>query len=291
MELANHVIKTITKGLEDLCWKECVWLPKCFSLNVRMLYGMLYECDLNNSTKRAAGGLVNRAGSDYHEMAEVGQENCRAYECRYKQVLQDGWFRLDSSSLKFFKENKNWTEAVDHCKSIGGNLVSITSVYKDGFVYEVVAKELQDTENRANMKIRHRNPSQHRKPKISVAASRITSLDAGKEHQVCWAYNEGRLVNISCFQRAPCRSVTQLKVKCLNISTDPRFVRSNQMLDVHIKRLKRSGKDNIIDKPYIEDKDLQKLKSSTAFSLSSSLSLLQNVFYIILHFCKGGRED
>ncbi|KAK3711141.1 hypothetical protein QZH41_010689 [Actinostola sp. cb2023] len=115
MELASHVIKTVTKGLEDLCWKECVWLPKCFSLNVRMLYGMSYECDLNNSTKLAAGGLVDRAGSVYHEMAE----------------------------------NKTWNEAEAHCKSIGGNLVSINSAYKDGFVYEVVAKELQDTENRA----------------------------------------------------------------------------------------------------------------------------------------------
>jgi len=76
MELANHVIKTITKSLEELCWKECLWLPKCFSLNVRMLYGMLYECDLNNSTKLAAGGLVDRAGSVYHEMAvSDSQEN------------------------------------------------------------------------------------------------------------------------------------------------------------------------------------------------------------------------
>ena len=46
----------------------------------------------------------------------------------------------------------------------------------------------------------------------------------------------------------------------LQISTDPRFARSNLMLGAQIKNLKQSGKENVSIKPTIEEKDLQKLK-------------------------------
>ena len=77
----------------------------------------------------------------------------------------------------------------------------------------------------------------------------------------------------------------------LKITTDPRFSRSNLMLDAQIKSLKRSGKENVLHKPAIEEEDLQKLKSSEVFSLSQPLSLLRNVwFHVVLFFCRRGRE-
>ena len=77
----------------------------------------------------------------------------------------------------------------------------------------------------------------------------------------------------------------------LKISTDPRFSRSNLMLDAQIKSLKRRGKENVSHKPAIEEEDLQKLKSSEVFSMFQPLSLLRNVwFHVVLFFCRRGRE-
>ena len=77
----------------------------------------------------------------------------------------------------------------------------------------------------------------------------------------------------------------------LQISTDPRFARSNLMLDAQIKNLKRSGKENVSHEPAIEEEDLQKMKSSEVLSLSSPLSLLRNVwFHVVLFFCRRGLE-
>jgi len=79
--------------------------------------------------------------------------------------------------------------------------------------------------------------------------------------------------------------------KQIKISTDPRFKRSNEMLNAKITSRKRSGKENVVHKPYIEDEDLQKLKSSGVLSLSNPLSLLRNVwFHVVLFFCRRGRE-
>ena len=77
----------------------------------------------------------------------------------------------------------------------------------------------------------------------------------------------------------------------VNISSDSRFKRSNEMLDAQLVQLKRSGKENSIHKPPIESEDLLKIKSSEAVSLSSPLSLLRNVwFHVVLFFCRRGRE-
>lgn len=77
----------------------------------------------------------------------------------------------------------------------------------------------------------------------------------------------------------------------IKISKDPRFQRSNDMLNAQITAVKRSGKQNTVHKPAIESEDLLKLKHSDAFSLSNPLSLLQNVwFHIVLYFCRRGRE-
>lgn len=77
----------------------------------------------------------------------------------------------------------------------------------------------------------------------------------------------------------------------LQLASDPRFLRSNQMLDAQLINLKRSGKENVAHKPAIEEEHLQQLKASGVFSLSSPLSLLRNVwFHIVLFFCRQGRE-
>ena len=77
----------------------------------------------------------------------------------------------------------------------------------------------------------------------------------------------------------------------LKMSTEPRFTRSNEMLDAQLVRLKKFGKENSQHKRTLEDEDLEKLKSSDALSLSNPLSLLRNVwFQIVLYFCRRGRE-
>ncbi|KAK3745179.1 hypothetical protein QZH41_000201 [Actinostola sp. cb2023] len=77
----------------------------------------------------------------------------------------------------------------------------------------------------------------------------------------------------------------------IKMTNDPRFKRSNEMLDAQLVHLKRSGKENSQHKPPIESEDLLKLKSSGALSLDSPLSLLRNVwFHVVLFFCRRGRE-
>ena len=57
----------------------------------------------------------------------------------------------------------------------------------------------------------------------------------------------------------------------LNLSSDPRFKRSNEMLNAQIVHLKRQGKENVKHKPAIEDEDLKKLKTSQAIALPALL--------------------
>ena len=77
----------------------------------------------------------------------------------------------------------------------------------------------------------------------------------------------------------------------LKMSTDPRFTRSNQMLDAQLVQLKKLGEENSQHKPTLEDEGMGKLKSSDALSLSNPLSLLRNVwFHIVFYFCRRGRE-
>lgn len=55
-------------------------------------------------------------------------------------VFQDGWYRLNSMLYKFFSTKMNWTEAVDYCRSIGGNLVTIKDSYIDSFIHNLLEK-------------------------------------------------------------------------------------------------------------------------------------------------------
>ena len=79
--------------------------------------------------------------------------------------------------------------------------------------------------------------------------------------------------------------------KGLKLTSDPRFKRSNEMLNATVVSLKRQGKENVKHKPAIENEDLLRLKSSQVLALSSPVSLLRNVwFHIVLFFCRRGRE-
>ena len=79
--------------------------------------------------------------------------------------------------------------------------------------------------------------------------------------------------------------------KGLKLSSDPRFKRSNEMLNAKVVSLKRHGKENVKHKPAIETEDLVRLKSSQVLSPSNPLGLLRNVwFHVILFFCRRGRE-
>ena len=79
--------------------------------------------------------------------------------------------------------------------------------------------------------------------------------------------------------------------KSLKLSSDPRFKRSNEMLNATVVSLKRQGKENVKHKPAIENEDLVRLKSSQVLSLSNPLALLRNVwFHVVLFFCRRGRE-
>lgn len=79
--------------------------------------------------------------------------------------------------------------------------------------------------------------------------------------------------------------------KGLKLSSDPRFKRSNEMLNAQVVNLKRQGKENVKHKPAIENEDLVRLKSSQVLALSNPLALLRNVwFHVVLFFCRRGRE-
>ena len=79
--------------------------------------------------------------------------------------------------------------------------------------------------------------------------------------------------------------------KGLQLASDPRFMRSNQMLDAQLINLRRNGKENVTHKPAIEEGHLKQLQTSGVFSLSSPLSLLRNVWYHIgLFFFSEGQR-
>ena len=64
--------------------------------------------------------------------------------------------------------------------------------------------------------------------------------------------------------------------KGLQLASDLRFLRSNQLLDAQLINLKRNGKENVTHKPAIEEDHLQQLKASDVFLLSSPLSQVRN---------------
>ena len=62
--------------------------------------------------------------------------------------------------------------------------------------------------------------------------------------------------------------------KGLKLSSDPRFKRSNEMLNAKVVSLKRHRKENVKHKPAIETNDLVRLKSLQVMSPSNPLGLL-----------------
>ena len=77
----------------------------------------------------------------------------------------------------------------------------------------------------------------------------------------------------------------------LKLSSDPRFKRSNEMLNAQIVHLKRQGKENVTHKPAIESEDLMKLKTSPAIALSNPLVFLRNVWFHVVLSVKKRRSE
>ncbi|KAK3699297.1 hypothetical protein QZH41_006442 [Actinostola sp. cb2023] len=142
----NHVIKTMTTSMKELCQGACVRLHKCFSINVRpsKFLGFV-ECDLNNSSKKASpGSLVTRAESEYHQMGKVDERNRKNYIEVIKADLGNDWYRYGDAALKVFKDLKTWSEARTHCQSLGGDLASISSENHNHFIYDVFLKDINN---------------------------------------------------------------------------------------------------------------------------------------------------
>lgn len=78
----------------------------------------------------------------------------------------------------------------------------------------------------------------------------------------------------------------------VKLSKNPKFHKSNKMLDSKLKVNRKEGKDHgITHKPVITKEDLQKLKKSPAMSPNSPSTLLNAVwFYVVYHWCRRGRE-
>ena len=80
--------------------------------------------------------------------------------------------------------------------------------------------------------------------------------------------------------------------KGLKLSSDPRFKRSNEILNATVVSLKRQGKENVKHKPVIENEDLVWLKSSQVLSLSNPLAFLRNVwFHVVSSFVEEVERD
>lgn len=79
--------------------------------------------------------------------------------------------------------------------------------------------------------------------------------------------------------------------KGLTIANNPKFKKSNIILNAKIKSLKMEGKEKAKHKSTIEEDDLSLLQSSGVFLLSNPLSMLRNVWFnITLYWCRRGRE-
>ena len=79
--------------------------------------------------------------------------------------------------------------------------------------------------------------------------------------------------------------------KGVQISSNPEFSSSNQMLNAALKSLKKRGKENIKHKKPIEITDLKALKESGVLNNDNPLGLLRNVwFHVTIYWCRRGRE-
>ncbi|KAJ7363152.1 hypothetical protein OS493_011430 [Desmophyllum pertusum] len=137
--LENHVITTVTATEPFTCSWQCVDTPLCFSMNVRKLQTGLVTCELNNSSKTAdRQDLMPRAGSQYHQMAEV--DHCTVEDCIYKDALPAGWYKFGSKLIKLFPERRTWGQARHSCQLIGGDLMSINREDENEFISHLLGQ-------------------------------------------------------------------------------------------------------------------------------------------------------
>lgn len=79
--------------------------------------------------------------------------------------------------------------------------------------------------------------------------------------------------------------------KGVTIAGNPRFKKSNIVLNAKIKSLKMEGKEKVKHKSALEQEDLLRLQSSGVLAPLSPLGLLRNVwFHTTLYWCRRGRE-
>ena len=75
------------------------------------------------------------------------------------------------------------------------------------------------------------------------------------------------------------------------LNSDPKFSKSNKTLDAVIKSQRRQGFETVQHKPVIMNNDMVKLQESGIFNIDEPIGLLYGAwFYIMLHFCRRGRE-
>ncbi|XP_031574053.1 uncharacterized protein LOC116307875 [Actinia tenebrosa] len=147
VEFKDHVISTMTTPYVELCWDKCVWIMNCFSINVRVNSFGMFECDLNNSSKKASpGSLVPTQGSQYHQMGNT--KECDRNGCTLiKEDLGGGWYRINDAAVKIIHENKTWIDARAHCQSQGADLASIKTNYENLFIIDMFLKSMTSEGN------------------------------------------------------------------------------------------------------------------------------------------------
>ncbi|XP_031574060.1 uncharacterized protein LOC116307881 [Actinia tenebrosa] len=147
VEFKDHVITTMTTQFVELCWDKCVWIMNCFSINARVNSFGMFECDLNNSSKKASpGSLVPTQGSQYHQMRVT--KECDLNGCTIiKEDLGGGWYRINDAAVKIIHENKTWIDARAHCQSLGADLASIKTNYENLFIIDMFSKSMTSKGN------------------------------------------------------------------------------------------------------------------------------------------------
>ena len=77
----------------------------------------------------------------------------------------------------------------------------------------------------------------------------------------------------------------------LKIAHNPRFARSNKILESTLKLNRKDGKQSVEHKPIIEESNIHKLQKSPFLSYNTAVGLLRRVWFIVtLYWCRRGCE-
>ncbi|XP_031573720.1 uncharacterized protein LOC116307592 [Actinia tenebrosa] len=79
--------------------------------------------------------------------------------------------------------------------------------------------------------------------------------------------------------------------RCIKLTNNPVFARSNKMLESKLKAIRRENKECTKHKPVIESQDILKLKTSPFMSPETPDGLLRKVWlYVTIYWCRRGCE-